>query len=93
MMSDVKFKLAQYIVVIDDEGEMCEEVLKTIITFPSHPNINSNDFENQLKSRYTDIILYENEKWTNNKYFNKYYYLLKNKNIKKIKLKFYLEKN
>lgn len=92
-MNDIKFKFVQFIIIIDDKGEICEEVLRTNIIFPSHPNINLNDFEKELKSKYTDIILYENGKWTNDKYFNKYYYLLKNQNIKKIKFQFNLKKN
>jgi hypothetical protein len=94
----IKFRLTQYLIIIncDEElcyGEYCDSVLTSIIEFPSHPNINSDDFFEELKIRYCDIILYENDVWINELYHNRYHYLSdKYSNIKKIKFEYMLEK-
>ena len=89
----IKFKLTQYIIIYIGDSELSNVILTSIIEFPSHPNINSNDFLEELKNKYTDIIIYENNKWANNLYSNKYDYLLeKYSNINKIKFEYFLEK-
>lgn len=90
----IKFKLSQYIIlIVNCDEEYCYNIITSIIEFPSHPNINSDNFFNELKMRYCDIILYENGDWTNELYHNKYHYLLnKYSDIKKIKFEYNLEK-
>ena len=75
------------------DSEYSEVILITNVEFPSHPNISSNDFFEELKNKYSDIIIYEDKQWINDKYFNKYNYLLKKySDIKKIIFKYNLEK-
>lgn len=67
--------------------------MKQQLNFHPHPNIDNDEFIEELKYKYTDIILYEDDKWTDEKYSNKYSYLLEEyKNIIQIQIEFYISK-
>lgn len=89
----MKISIKQYILICDTTGFYADLIDETTIEFPIHPNICSDEFIEELKYKYTDIILYGDNKWTDEKYSNKYSYLLEEyKNIVKIQIEFLISK-
>lgn len=89
----MEISIEQYILIYDTSGFYSNLIDKTIIKLPLHPNVCCDEFFDEIKSRYTDIILYEYDKWSDKKYSSKYSYLLKKyKNIIQIQFEFYVSK-
>jgi len=89
----MKVSIEQYILIYDATGFYSDLIDKTTIEFPFHPNIDNDEFIEELKYRYTDIIVYNDDEWTDEKYSNEYSYLFEeHKNIIKIQMEFYIFK-
>lgn len=89
----MKISIQQYILIYDTTCLYADFIDETTIEFPPHPNICGDEFIEELKYKYTDIILYKDDKWTDEKYSNKYSYLLQEyKDIIKIKIEFFISK-
>lgn len=89
----MKILIEQFVVWLDKDGFYSDLVSTDTIEFSSHSDIDLNDLVAKLKSRYTDVILYKDNTWMDEKYSSKYSHLLEEyENIEKIELGFYVSK-
>ena len=87
----MKVLIEQYIIINYTTGFNSDLIDKTTREFPPHPNIDCDEFIDELKYRYTDLIIYKDDAWNDKIYSNKYGYLLENEsNIIKIEIEFYI---